>query len=113
MVVVPLTKDEKETGGAPPTEGAKTANPNWLRYAAAGTLAASGALLLTGNKRAALVTAASGTALALLDQKEIVQVWWDRLPGFLEEMQGMLNRAQFAVEDLSSQSVKLRKALGK
>ncbi len=111
MVVVPLTKGANESGGAPPAEGANSTN--WIRIAAASTLAASGALLLTGNRRAGLVTAVSGTALAMLDQQETLRAWWDMLPGFLEELQGMLNRAQLAVEDLSAQSRELRRALGK
>ena len=111
MVVVPLSQGVDESGGAPPDEGAHCAN--WIRFAAAGTLAASGALLITGNRRAGLITAVSGAALAMLDQQETVSAWWDALPGFLEELQGLLSRAQTAVEDLSTQSQKLRRALGK
>jgi hypothetical protein len=111
MVVVPLSKETNELGGAPPAGGASTTN--WIRIAAASTLAASGAMLLTSNRRAGLVTAAAGTALAMLDQQEIVCTWWDRLPGFLEEIQGLLNRAQLAVDDLSTQSQKLRGVLGR
>ncbi len=111
MVVVPLSIGTNETGGAPPADGVNSTN--WIRIAAAGTLAASGALLITGKTRAGLVTAVSGTALAMLDQQETIRAWWDMLPGFLEELQGMLNRAQLAVEDLSAQSQNLRRALGK
>ncbi len=109
MVVVPLSKGTDETEGAIPGQGADSTN--WIRIAAAGTLAASGALLLTGNRRAGLVTAASGTVLAMIDQQDAIREVWDRLPGFLEELQGLLSKAQTAVEDLSAQSQKLRKAL--
>ncbi len=85
----------------------------WIRYAAAGTLAASGALLVTGKRRAGLVTAVTGTVLAMLDQQEVVSAWWNALPGYLEEIQGLLGRAQTAVEDLSAQGQKLRRVLGK
>lgn len=111
MVVVPLSRGVNESGGAPSAAGANSTK--WIRFAAAGTLAASGALLLTGHRRAGLVTAVSGTALAMLDQQETVRTWWDMLPGFLDEIQGMLSRAQLAVEDLSTQSQRLRGALGR
>jgi ABC-type transporter Mla subunit MlaD len=68
-------------------------------------------LLVTGNKRLGLVTAVSGAALALIDQQEAVRKCWDRLPEFLEDLQGLLSRTQAAVEDLSSQSQRLRKVL--
>ncbi len=110
MVVVPLSKETNELGGAPPA-GAASA-PNWILIAAASTLAASGAMLLTGNRRAGLVAAAAGTALAMLDQRETVCAWWGTLPGYLEELQGLLNRAQLAVDDLSTQSQKLRRVIG-
>ncbi len=111
MVVVPLTQGANESGGAKRDDGAESTK--WLRYAAAGTLAASGVLLVTGNRRAGLVVALSGAALAMLDQQEAVRRCWDMLPGFLEEMQGLLSKAETAVEDLSNQSQKLRLALGK
>lgn len=111
MVVVPLSKGAGETEGAVPGQG--TDSTNWIRIAAAGTLAASGALLLTGNRRVGLVTAAGGTVLAMIDQQDVIRELWDRLPGFLEELQGLLSKAQTAVEDLSTQSQNLRKALSK
>jgi hypothetical protein len=42
-----------------------------------------------------------------------VSQWWNALPSCLEEMQGMLGRAQAAVEDLSVQGEKLRRVLGR
>jgi hypothetical protein len=79
----------------------------------AGTLVASGALLVAGKRRAGLVTAVAGAALVMLDQQEVVSQWWNALPGYLDEMQGMLGRAQAAVDDLSVQGEKLRRVLGK
>ena len=49
----------------------------------------------------------------MLDQQEVVSRWWNALPGYLDEIQGMLGRAQCAVEDLSVQGEKLRRVLGK
>jgi hypothetical protein len=111
MVVVPLSKPTDDSGGA--TSATATNSTNWIRIAAASSLAAGGALLITGNRRAGLLAAATGTALAMLDQKEAVRAWWDELPGYLERIDDMLGRAQTAVEDLSAQGQRLRHALGK
>ncbi len=110
MVVVPLTKSVSNAGESCASEAKSM---GWVRMAAAGTLAASGALLVAGKRRAGLVTAVTGTALVLLDQQEIVSKWWNALPAYLEEIQGMLGRAQTAVEDLTVQGEKLRRVLGK
>jgi hypothetical protein len=129
MVVVPLSKPTEmpsetastpsatastpsATASAPSAAIARRApEPDWLRYAAAGTLAAGGVLLVTGNKRAGLIVAASGAALAMLDQREAVSAWWNMLPGFLDEMSATLGKAQAAVQDLSTQGQKLREML--
>ncbi len=110
MVVVPLSKSTSNVGGAC---ASKANSRHWVGMVAAGTLAASGALLIAGKRRAGLVTAVSGVALAMLDQPEVVSKWWNALPAYLDEMQGMLGRAQCAVEDLSVQGEKLRRVLGK
>jgi len=106
MVVVPLSKPQENAIEAPQLQSADEIN--WLRYTAAGALAAGGALLITGYRRAGLIAAASGAALAMLDQAEAVSAWWNRLPGFLEELQTSLGNAQVAVQDLSAQGQKLR-----
>ena len=109
MVVVPLTQGASAPGTA--VREVETSSTNWIRYAAAGTLAASGVLLVTGYRKTGLATALSGAALAMIDQQEAVRRCWDALPELLEELQGMLGKAQTAVEDLSAQSQKLRKVL--
>ena len=115
MVVVPLAKTGIDPG---PKPGAKPRpqvlkSTDWIRFAAAGTLATSGVLLVTGKQRAGLLTALSGAVLVMLDQHEAVSAWWNALPGYLEEVQGMLARAQSAVEDLSEQGAKLREVLSR
>ncbi len=110
MVVVPLSKSKSNEAGACAN---KANSMHWVGMVAAGTLAASGALLIAGKRRAGLLTAVSGVALAMLDQQEVVSKWWNALPVYLEEMQGMLGRAQCAVEDLSVQGEKLRRVLGR
>lgn len=110
MAVVPLSKtnDAGLTPKAPQDD-----SMNWTRAAAAGTLAAGALLLLSGQRRAGLLVAASGTALTMLDQKDTVRSWWNALPGYLEDVQGILGRVQSAVEDLSAQREKLHNILSK
>src|SRR5579863_4254745 len=119
MVVVPLARGEygssESRSGASSFETRKeeASDTNWIRYAAAGTLAASGVLLVTGQRRIGMITALSGLALALIDQQDVVRSCWDKLPEFLEDVQGLLSKTQSAVEDISSQSEKLRQVLSK
>ena len=60
-----------------------------------------------------MVTAASGAALAMLDQQEVLRAWWNALPGYLEETQRLLGRVQSAVDELSAQRERLRKVLAR
>lgn len=119
MVVVPLQtnavqnpgKAAKNPGGAP--RATESDSSYWIRYAAAGTLAAGGALLVSGRRRAGLVVALSGAVLAMIDQQETVGAWWNAVPGYLEEVEGMLCRAHDAITDLQEQGEKLRRVLSK
>ena len=114
MVVVPLARGEyRSSESSFETREDAGESVNWIRYAAAGTLAAGGALLVSGHRRIGLVTALSGAALALIDQQDAVIKCWNRLPEFLDDLQGTLSKTQAAVEDISIQSQKLRQALGK
>lgn len=79
-----------------------------LRCAAAGTLAAGGVLLLSGCRRAGLLTGMAGTALAMIDQQETMRAWWNALPGYLDEAQSFLNRVQGAVDEVTAQQRKVR-----
>lgn len=108
MVVVPLQQNGNDSGAK-----RRASETPWIRYAAAGTLAAGGALLVSGRRRAGLVTAISGAVLAMIDQEEAVCAWWNALPGCLDEIQDLLGRTQTAIEDLSAQGQKLRRALGR
>jgi hypothetical protein len=111
MVVVPLATATNGSSAAVRSRNSHSAP--WLRIAAAGTLATSGALLATGRRRAGLVTAISGTILAMIDQQESVCAWWNALPGQLDEIQQLIGRAQSAVDDLTAQGQKLHQALGR
>jgi hypothetical protein len=109
MVVVPLSKPASNSSEEPRHRGPKSLS--WVSMVAAGTLAAGGALLVSGQRRAGLVTAATGTALAMLDQQETVRTWWNVLPSYLAEAQGMLTRVQAALDDISAQRERLHKIM--
>lgn len=112
MVVVPLAASANDSE-TPANGGRRAECSHWLRVVSAGTLATSGVLLMAGKRRAALVTAVAGTALTILDQQDTVRSWWGRLPGYLEEVQSILTRAQGAVDELSAQGERLRNILSR
>ncbi len=111
MVVVPLTQPEKEAM----VQGNSCAADctNWARIAAGAGLLAGGLLLLTGRRKAGLVTAAGGTALALLDQQELVKAWWDALPGYIDNVQNMLGKVEETVAELEDQRARLDNVLSR
>lgn len=111
MAVVQISETINDPELAPATSD--SASDDWLLYAAAGTLVAAGVLLVTGNRKAGLVVAASGAALAMLDQQETVEACWDALPGYIEEIQGFLARVQGTVEEVAAQGARLRAMVGK
>lgn len=107
MVVVPLAASGNESENSP-----AASHPSdsmfWLRVAAAGSLALGGVLLMGGKRRAGLIAAATGTALVVLDQQDSVRTLWTQLPSYLEEVHGILQRVQGAVDELSVQGERLR-----
>ena len=111
MVVVPLSKPVSNSESTPHPCGSQSMS--WISMLAAGTLAAGGALLVSGQRRAGLVTAAAGTALAMLDQQETVRTWWNVLPAYLSEAQDMLARTQTALDDIAAQRERLHKIMAK
>ena len=111
MVVVPLSKPVSDF--PTPSHAQESETMNWVGYAAGGTLVAAGLLLITGQRRPGIVAAASGTALALLDQRETLHSWWDRLPGPIDEVTGLLNQVQNAVEDVAAKRETLRRILAR
>jgi hypothetical protein len=106
MVVVPLTKPANESQDTPCASRAKAIN--CVQMVAGGTLVAGGVLLLSGKRREGLLVAASGTALALLDQHEKLCSWWNALPGLIDNVQRVLGQVQGTVDELSIQREKLR-----
>ena len=119
MVVLPLSRlpsdydadlNTPRSVPAPPSDGGSV---HWVRIASAATLIAGGALLLSGRRRAGLFVAATGTALALLDQQDMLQKWWEALPGYIDDIQLLLNQAEGAVEEFAAQREKLGNVLGR
>jgi hypothetical protein len=111
MVVVPLSKPVNSPDVTP--RGGAASSVNWVTIAAAGSLATGAALIACGKPRAGLITAASGTALAMLDHQETVRTWWNQLPVYLAEVQGVLGRVQTALDDISAQRERLHKLFEK
>jgi hypothetical protein len=109
MVVVPLTQPEREVMNE--RRICESEGTNWARFAAGGSLLAGGVLLLTGNRRAGLVTAAAGTALAVLDQQETVKAWWNALPGYIEQAQHVLGQVEETVAEVGAQRERLHRIL--
>jgi len=111
MVLVPLTTPLSNVARTPETVESETMN--WVGFAAGGTLVAAGLLLLAGERRAGMVAAASGTALAMLDQQETLQSWWNALPGYIDQVQSVLNKVQNTVNDVADKRETLRRVLAR
>jgi hypothetical protein len=91
----------------------QSSNPDWMDLAVGGTYLAGALLLLSGKKRAGLVTAAAATALTLLNEEETVREWWNALPRYLDDAQRLLNQAQDTIDDLVAKREKLRSLLNR
>ena len=111
MVVVPLSQSANDSALTP--DAVESETMNWIGFAAGGTLVTAGLLLLAGERRAGMVAAASGTALALLDQKETLHSWWNTLPVYIDQVQRVLTQVQTTVEDVSAKREALRRVLAR
>ena len=118
MVVVPLSKMPDNFNvdpNAPHNSGENSddSSMNWLRVASAATLVAGGALLLAGKRRAGLATAATGLSLAMIEQQDTLKKWWVLLPGYIAQVQSVINEVEEAVEGFAEQREKLGNVLGR
>jgi hypothetical protein len=86
---------------------------DWIKIAAGGSLIVGGFLLLTGQRRAGMVAAASGTALALMDQQDALRSWWKILPGYVDQVQRMISQVQDKVGDIAARRESLEQVLTK
>ena len=106
MVVVPLAQPTRDYAPAPQTRRIEI--EDWTRIAAAGAIVTGGLLLLAGWRRTGMVTAVAGTALTLLDQQETVRSWWSVVPGYIDDVQRMLDQVESTVEDIEAKRESLR-----
>jgi hypothetical protein len=111
MAVIPLSTPANESAMTP--EALDSATMNWVGFAAGGTLVAAGLLLLAGERRAGMVTAVSGTALALLDQQGTLHSWWNALPSYIDQVQGVLGKVQTTVNEVAAKRESLRQVLAR
>lgn len=109
MTVVPLSKPVDESAITPEVVDSETMN--WIGFAAGGTLVAAGLLLLAGERRAGMVAAAAGTTLALLEEQRTLHSWWNALPGYIDQVQGVLGKVQDTVNDVAEKRETLRRVL--
>jgi hypothetical protein len=111
MVVDPLSKSANDSAMTPEAQESETMN--WVGFAAGGALVTAGLLLLAGERRAGMVAAASGTALALLDQQETLISWWNVLPEYIDQLQRMLDQVQNTINDVEVKREALRRVLAR
>lgn len=111
MVVVPLSKSANDSARTPCARECEAMN--WTGFAAGGTLVTAGLLLLAGERRAGMVAAASGTALALLDQQQTLHSWWNALPGYIDQVQEVLGKVQNTVNEVAIKREALRQVLAR
>jgi len=111
MVIVPLSEPARRTAAAP--QAVECEGSNWVGFTAGTTLAVAGMLLLSGNRRAGMLAAASGTTLALLDQQETLRSWWNALPGYIDQVQGLLGQVQDTVNEVAVKREALRRVLAR
>jgi hypothetical protein len=89
----------------------RTASVDWVKVAACGSLITGGLLLLSGQKRAGLVMAVSGTALAMLDHEETLRHWWSSLPHYVDRAQYMFEQVREVVDDITEKGEAMRRVL--
>lgn len=87
--------------------------PDWMRLTASGALLTGAILLLTGKRRPGLLLSATGAALAMVEEKELVKQWWEALPGYLDRTQRMIDQVQETVDDLAAKRDKIKSILSK
>jgi hypothetical protein len=107
MDVVPISKQKKIA------ESDVEVKSSCVGVAASLSLIAGGLLLLGGKRKAGTAVAASGAALALLDQKELVQEWWERVPGYIDDAQKLADQVENVVENVATRRDTLRRILAR
>jgi len=102
----------RKTRTTPPEiTGPDTQPVDWVKMAACGSLICGGILLLTGKKRAGLIAAASGTALAMVEHEDTLREWWQSLPRYVVHARSVIDRVQEVVDKISDKGESLRRSL--
>jgi len=96
-----------------PLYPAETEPVDWVRIAACSSLLAGGLLYLLGQRRAGLAAGVTGATIALLDQQDLIRLFWRELPGYVDQLQQLLDDMENLVEDISSRRQKLHQVLHK
>lgn len=109
MVLTPVREREKRSQGI--TEMPRRESFDWVNVAACGALISGGLMLLSGQKRAGLVLAASGTALAMMDNEEALRRWWEALPEYVDRAQYMFEQVREVVDDITEKGEAMRRVL--
>ena len=109
MALEPSRRSENQSQG----EVLPPESIDWMRIAAASSLIAGGLLYVAGQRRAGIAAAATGTALAMIDQQDTAADLWRHLPGYVDQVQQMLDDVQSLVEDFTGKRDRLREVLGK
>lgn len=104
---------ERERRSERITEMPRRDSVDWAKVAACGSLVAGGLMLLSGQKRAGLVMAAAGTALAMLDHEEALRQWWEALPGYVDRAQYMFEQVREVVDDITEKGESLRRVISR
>ena len=120
MVVLPLSRLPNDdanmnTPNADPAPQGERAAPHVSRYPTPCTVRTRSAPSLRRNDFTwlSLFVAATGTALALMDQQDLLRKWWAVLPQYIDDIQELLNQAEGAVEEFAAQREKLGNVLGR
>ena len=108
---MPATAPRKDKNAPAGPRIQRDDSTDWIKIAAGASLIAGGILLLTGQRRAGMAAAATGTTLAMLDQQDLLRTWWGQLPGYVDQIQDMIGQVQSTVEDFTARRESLRQVL--
>ena len=110
MVAVPIPHPGQ--AASPRSMSSGSTNPSkssdWTSIVAAGTLVTGGVLLAVGHRRAGLAVAATGAALAMIEEREALEKMWKELPGYLREAQTLLDKVEGYLNEAVAQGNKLQ-----
>jgi hypothetical protein len=82
-----------------------------MRIGVGSTLLVGSLLLLSGRRKSGLFFTAAGTALAVVEHRDLVREWWDALPGYLDQAQQLLDQTSATIDDLTEKRAKIRSLL--